>query len=135
MAILPQSRLIAFPLLLLALALCAGIVVEHYLNFQSQLALVSSIAFTSILAIVSIALISVRRLFAASLCIFAAFFLTGLILTTIDAKLAAPDRLARLFEAGVIAPGDPTELTGVIQGGPALAPQSFYLAVRAETVL
>src|SRR6266513_2734454 len=100
MAILPQSRLIAFPLLLLALALCAGIVVEHYLNFQSQFALVSSIAFTSILAIVS----------------------TGMILTTIDAKLAAPDRLARLFEAGVIAPGDPTELTGVIQGEPELAP-------------
>src|SRR5437763_7266008 len=125
MAILPQSRLIAFPLLLLALALCAGIVVEHYLNLQSQLSLISSIAFTSILAIVSIALISARRLFAASLCILAAFFLTGLILTTIDGKLA-PDRLARLFETGVIAPSEPTELTGVIQGEPEPAPQSFY---------
>src|SRR2546421_11823798 len=108
MAILPQSRLIAFPLLLLALALCAGIVVEHYLNLQSKLVLISSIAFTSVLAIVSIALISARRLFAASLCVLAAFFLTGLILTTIDAKLA-PDRLARLLEARIIAPGDPTE--------------------------
>ena len=77
MAALPQSRILTFPLLLLALAMCLGITFEYYLSFQSRSFFICAIALTTALIVFSIAMVPTKRLYAASLCILAAFFLAA----------------------------------------------------------
>src|SRR5437867_1501253 len=133
MATLAQSRFLTFPLLLLAFALACGILVEHYAKLQSPSLFMVAIAIAALLSVSSVALASRKRLIA-SLCIIAAFFSTGFILGVVEERPAAANRLARLYDQGAIAAGDAVEITGVIQGEPEPAAQSFYLTVGAETI-
>ena len=70
----------------------------------------------------------------ATLATMAAFVCAGFVLSLVDSRPIAPNRIARLQDEGVFAPGEPVELTGVVSGEPEPAPQSFYLTLRVETI-
>ncbi|MGQ0762401.1 MAG: ComEC/Rec2 family competence protein [Acidobacteriota bacterium] len=132
MSILPRPRFVSAPLLSLAVAVCGGIIVQHYAKLNSQ-------SFAIVLAIALAASIfcplSLKggKLFASTLSLLIAFFCTGTVLVrTMDRPLA--NRISTMYDQGDIAPGDPVELVGVVIGELEPAPDSFYLAMRVERV-
>ena len=131
---LPQARFASNPLIILAFALALGILAGHLLAHQWSPLLLISIAVGVVLVIVSVWFLANRKLLPATFSVVAAMFYAGLVLSLIDSRPIAPDRIARLQDEGIIAPGDPVELTGVVLGEPELAPQSFYLTFKAERI-
>ena len=127
---LPQARFASNPLIVLASALALGIFAGHSLAHQWSPLLLISIAVGLVLTIVSVWFLANRKLLPATLSIVAAFFCAGFVLSLIDSRPVAPNRIARLQDEGIIAPGEPVELTGVISGEPEPAPQSFYLTFK-----
>jgi len=75
-----------------------------------------------------------RKLFAASVCVVTAFVLTGLSLGITDANTRGRSRLSQLYEQGIIAAGEPVELTATIDGPPETAPDRIFLRVRAHNL-
>src|SRR5216683_6100891 len=131
---LPQARFASNPLTVLGFALALGILAGHSLAHLWSPLLPPSIAMGVVLVIVSVWFLANGKLLPATLSVVAALFCAGLVLSLIDSRPIAPDRVARLQDEGVIAPGDPVELTGVVSGEPEPAPQSFYLTLRAERI-
>ena len=129
---LPNARFASNPLILLAAALALGILAGHLLAHRWPSLLLGSIAVGLVFTIVSVWSLANRKLAPAMLSIVATFFCAGFVLALVDARPIAPNRIARLQDEGVIAPGDPVELTGVVFGEPEPAPQSFYLTLRVE---
>jgi competence protein ComEC len=130
----PQARLAFSPLLVLAAAISAGILVGHYFKLQSQsvlaLRIILGVGFT-LFCIVSL---SKARLVLASLFLIAAFFCAGFILTATDDRNAAANRISKMYDEGLFTYGDPVELTGVLIGQPEPAPDSFYLTLQVERI-
>ena len=93
-----------------------------------------SIAVGLVLTIVSVWLLSNRKLTTSILSVVAAFICAGFVLALIDSRPIASNRIARLQDEEIIAPGEPVELTGVVSGEPETAPQSFYLTLKAERI-
>jgi competence protein ComEC len=133
MADLPQSRFSPSPLLVLAAALSAGILLGHY-TLHSKSLLVLSLAGGGGVALLLIALWSKGCLRSASILTVVAFFSTGMILSMIEYGPIAPNRISRLYAEGLFTYGEPVEITGVIQGQPEPAPDSFYLTIRVERI-
>jgi competence protein ComEC len=117
------------PLALLAAALVVGILVAHFLSLPLVVLLVCT-AGASLLVIWTV---RINRMAAASTCLILATLLAGATLETIERR-PAPDGIKRLLDEGVIASGDPVELTGVLERPPETAPESFYLTLRVERV-
>ena len=115
------------PLALLAAALAAGILVAHFLSLPLVVLLGCS-AGSSLLVIWTV---HEGRTAAASVFVILATLIAGATLETIESR-AAPDGIRRLLDEGVIASGDPVELTGALQRPPETAPESFYLTLRVE---
>ncbi len=115
------------PLALLAAALAFGILVAHFLSLPLAMLLGSS-AGASLLVIWTV---HEGRMATASVFVILATLLAGATLETIERR-AAPDVIKRLLDEGVIASGDPVELTGVLERPPETAPESFYLTLRVE---
>jgi competence protein ComEC len=134
MADLPQARFASSPLLVLAVAIAAGILVGHYFAHQSKSILVLSIALGVGLTLFCIAVISKKKLTAASVFLIAAFFCVGLTLSLIEGRSIKPNRIAQMYDQGIITVSEPVELTGTIQGQPESAPDSFYLTLRTERI-
>jgi len=130
----PKASFASNPLIVLAAALALGILAGHSLAHQWSPLLLISIAVGIVLTIVSVWLLTIRKLKPAILSVTAAFVCAGFVLSLVEARPIAPNRIARLQDEGVIAPGDPVELAGVVSGEPETAPQSFYLTVRVETI-
>ncbi len=133
MADLPQSRFSPCPLLVLAAPLSAGILLGHY-TLQSKSLLVLSLAGGAGVALLLIALWSKGCLRSASIFTVVAFFSTGMILSMIEYGPIAPNRISRLYDEGLFTYGEPVEITGVVQGQPEPAPDSFYLTIRVERI-
>src|SRR5260370_38266628 len=131
---LPKTRFASDPLIVLAAALALGILAGHSLARQSLPLLPLSIAVGVALAIVCVWFLANRKLTRANLSLVAAFFCAGFVLSMIDSRPIAANRIARLQDEGIIAPDEPVELTGVVFGGPEPAPQSFYLTLKAERI-
>src|SRR5712692_1297160 len=131
---LPQIRFAPSPLIVLVGALALGILAGHLVAPQSMPAPATGIAVGAILALLFADLITKNRNAAAVAVMIAAFFSAGFVLSLIDSRPIAPNRIARLQDEGIIAPGDPVELTAVVSGEPEPAPQSFYLTLRAERI-
>ncbi|HEX6189092.1 MAG TPA: ComEC/Rec2 family competence protein [Pyrinomonadaceae bacterium] len=132
MSILPRPRFASAPLLSLAVAVCGGIIVQHYTKLNTRtFVIVPAIALVASI----ICLVSLKRgkLLVSTLFLLIAFFCTGLVLVrTIDRPQA--NRISTLYDQGAIAPGDPVEIVGVVVGEPEPAPGSFYLTMRVERV-
>ena len=131
---LPQGRFASCPLLVLAVALSAGIALAQYLRLQSKSILIFGLVIAVGATLFSIALVSKTRLTPVSLLLQAAFFCAGLVLFSIEGRDVQPNRIAQMCDSGLIASGEPVELTGVVQGQPERAPDSFYLTLRAERI-
>ncbi|HSP63642.1 MAG TPA: ComEC family competence protein, partial [Pyrinomonadaceae bacterium] len=131
---LPQARFAPNPLIVLAAALALGIFAGHSLSPQRSALLLISIAVSVVLAVVSFWCLANRKLGAAIASVTVAFVCAGFVLSLIDSHPLAANRIARLQDEGIIAPGDPVELTGVVSGEPEPAPQSFYLTLKAERI-
>ncbi len=50
----------------------------------------------------------------------------------LEKSSAAAGRVQRLYDEGVIKPGDPVEVTGIVERAPEPAPDGFYLTLRIE---
>lgn len=133
MSILPRRRFVSAPLLLLAAALSGGIVFQHYLDLNNR-----SFAITLTVALVAsilcVASLKGGKLFASAFFLLIAFFSTGIILVRSIDRPPAANRIATMYDHGVIAPGDPIEIVGVVAGEPEPAPQSFYLTIQVERI-
>ena len=131
---LPQARFASNPLIVLASALALGILAGHSLPQQWSRVLLISLAVGVVLTIVSVWYLSNRKLSMATVFVVTAFFCAGVVLSLVDSRPIAPNRIARLQDEGIIGPGDPVELTGTVFGEPESAPQSFYLTLRVERI-
>src|SRR5436853_2201995 len=134
MSELPRTRFAQSPLLVLAAAIAVGVFLGHYLAPKSQSVLIVSRAASIGFAMLSIWLVRRRRLAPASVILVGTFLLTGLNLSLIENRSVALNRISRTYEQGTITAGEPVELTGIIDGQPEPAPQSFYLKLRAERI-
>lgn len=134
MAAPSQVRFASSPLFVLAVAISAGILAEHYFALQSKSILIIGITLSIGLALLSIQLVSKTKLLLASIFLISAFFCTGILLSLIENRPLPPNRIARIYDEGIIASGEPVEVTGIVQGQPEAAPDSFYLTLRAENI-
>lgn len=85
-------------------------------------------------ALFLIALKTKRGLKPTTIFLFVAFSFTGAVLSLIENRPHLSNRLARLYDLGVIAPGDPVEITAAVVGEPEPAPESFYLKLKPENI-
>jgi competence protein ComEC len=129
-----QGRFASSPLLVLAVAISAGILAGHYLPVQSKSILIISITIGVAVTLLAIARISKKKIASASLFLVIAFVAAGFALSLIENRPIPPDRLARLYDEGTISSGEPVEITGIVQGQPEVAPDGFYLTLRAESI-
>src|SRR5713226_6717263 len=140
MVYLPEARFISSPLFILAVALSAGILAGHYVTLHATLVAILSGALGIGLGLTSFSLIvkkhssNEKHLTVASAFLISAFFCSGFTLSLISDRPPMFERVARMYDAGLIASGEPVELTGVVQGQPEAAPDSFYLTLRVESI-
>ncbi|HEX5701817.1 MAG TPA: ComEC/Rec2 family competence protein [Pyrinomonadaceae bacterium] len=133
MLILPRPRFVTAPLLSPAIALCGGIVVQHYAKLNSRsFAIVLPVAVAA--SIVCLLALKGGKLFASTLALLIAFFCTGMVLVRSTDLPPAANRISTMYDQGAIGPGDPVEIVGVVIGEPEPAPHSFYLTMRVERV-
>jgi competence protein ComEC len=126
-----QARFSSNPLFVLTAALSFGIFAGHQAALQQKSLLVLVITISAGFAMLTVSLLSRKP---ATIFLIVAFFGTGSLLSLIENRPIARDRIARMYEAGVVAPGDPVEVTAAVVGEPEPAPQSFYLTLQAEKI-
>jgi ComEC/Rec2-related protein len=127
-------RFASSPLLALAVAFAAAIVSAHYLKLESRYTLMVALVTGLALTLSSITLLARNRTTLASVALISAFFFAGLVLSFVDNRVAAADRVSRMYDEGSFKYGEPVELTGVVLGQPEPAPDSFYLNLQTESI-
>jgi competence protein ComEC len=132
----------AHPLAQLATAFALGILAAPYFG-DSLLNLISVAGLTTILAIVALVtseekpskkLNAKRGLSVASVFVILATFLLGATLAWIDKNQVPANQLRSLLDKGVVAVGEPVELTGVLERDPEIAPERLYLQLRLDSI-
>jgi competence protein ComEC len=118
------------PFLYLTTALVIGILVDRRLALWLGFTLPLTVAFITL----AIWFIIRRRNLAATLVLLASFAMVGAMLSRTERTSVDESRLKRLFDAQLITPDDPVELTGVLIMPPEPAPQARYLDVEAESL-
>ncbi|HET6891079.1 MAG TPA: ComEC/Rec2 family competence protein [Pyrinomonadaceae bacterium] len=122
------QRFFAHPLAQLAIAFGAGILAAP-LCLNRLGILITASALTTLVA--AAALLK-HKVLAATFSITVAFTLAGACLAIIEKQEVRPERLKSLIDQGLIAAGEPVELTGVLERPSELAPASLYLILRVE---
>ena len=118
------------PLAALALSFALGIIFGRFI-FSSLLVLLSCAGVCSIFAVYFFAS---GKQGTATFILGLAFLCLGTTLVLIEKKSVAADRVRRVYDEGVIASGDPVELTGVLECAPEPAPDGFYLTLKVEKI-
>ena len=119
-----------YPLAALAASFAAGILLPSFTYASLGLCLTLA-ALTSIFTIFS----TLKKYASASYFILAALVFAGASLAALEARdSSAESRLRVLYERGRIAPGEPVEVTGVVERAPEFAPDGLLFDVRAERV-
>jgi competence protein ComEC len=131
---LPKGSLTQSPLLVLAVMNAAAIALSHYFPFQSKSAFVIVVAAGTSLTFVAGAFLIKHKTILASAFLITAFFCTGLVLSFVERRPAATNRISQMYDAGLFRYGDPVELTGVLFGQPEPAPDRFYLTLKVERI-
>ncbi|MDT4953834.1 MAG: competence protein ComEC [Acidobacteriota bacterium] len=123
-----QPTFLPHPLAVLAAAFALGVLAARFILLPLSLVLACAAACS--LAVVY----SYVRAFAlpASVMLALAFFCAGATLMVLEKSSVARERVERLYDGGLIASGDPVEVTGVVMGAPEPAPDGFYLMLNAE---
>jgi competence protein ComEC len=127
----PQGRNFGeYPLAAIAAALAFGVLFSSFTDARLSLYLTPAA-----LAFVSATVSTLKRRASAPYFVLAAFVFAGAALASIEARDSQADsRLRTLYERGLIAPGEPAELTGVVERAPESAPDGLLFQVRAERI-
>lgn len=121
----------AYPLALLAAAFSLGILGALFFAVLPW-PVISLAAIFSLLAVVAF-LISRKQGLATILLILASASL-GASLSVIEKVTVPANQIKRLIDQGVIAVGDPIELTGVLEREPEMAPERLYFQLRVQAI-
>jgi competence protein ComEC len=111
-----------------------GILLAHYIASSYARAMTTFAALSIVCAAAATVLLMVRNAGFSTIFLIAAFVSAGASLAMILPGPASANRIARLFEEGVLTSGDPVEIIGVINGEPEPAPQSFYVTINTEQI-
>jgi competence protein ComEC len=127
-----------YPLAQLAVAFALGILGGSYFAVHLSL-LISSAALATLLAGIAILTSDGKRNASSrkkSATVFAvlAMFMVGATLESIEKNKIPANQLRSLLDKGVVAIGEPVELTGVLERDPELAPDRLYLQLRLERI-
>jgi competence protein ComEC len=125
---LPQPSFFPYPLALLAASFALGIFFAHFVAFPIAVCLVVCAA----CAAIGVDCQRRRRASSATLFVAFAFACAGAALALLETGAVDASRVQRLFDEGVIASGDPVEVTGVLKNQPEPSPDGFYLTMRVE---
>jgi competence protein ComEC len=121
----------AYPLAALAAAFAAGVLLARLADLPPA----PCLALAALASVAALITAFKKTDAAASLLVALAFACAGASLSPLETKGArGVSRLRSLYEHGRIAPGDPVEVTGVIERAPELAPDGLLLALRVEAV-
>lgn len=123
-----QESFVAYPLALLAVCFAAGIVVARLMGAP----LAACMTCGAILTALAVWRFARGERGYATLLVGAAFFWAGATMAVVEQRDVAADRVQRFYDEGVIASGDPVEVTGVLERQPEPAPDGFYLQLRVE---
>jgi competence protein ComEC len=123
-----QPTFLPYPLAVLAAAFALGVLAARFIPLPLNPVFACTAACS--LAVVY----SYVRAFAlsASLLLAPAFFCAGATLMVLEKSSVASARVEWLYDGGLIASGDPVEVTGAVMGAPEPAPDGFYLTLKAE---
>jgi competence protein ComEC len=127
---LSQPSFCAHPLALLAACFALGILIAHFV----VLPITVGFAIGVMCAAASVYLYARRKTAWATLLIAIAFMCAGATLCLLETSAVAENRVRRFYDDGVIASGDPVEVTGVLTSEPEPGPDGFYLTLRAEKI-
>ncbi len=121
----------AYPLALLAAAFSLGILIA--LSFPVAAGpVISAALFFSLLAVVT--LFIRRKRAVATILITLSIGLLGASLAAIEKAAAPANQIKRFIDQGVIAVGDPVELTGMLERDPEMAPERAYFQLRVQAI-
>lgn len=126
----PARHFSAQPLAELAIAFVLGILGSSYTALPIALLVLSGVFAT----LVAIAALRADRTRLATIFAIVAMLLVGASLASIEKNEVPANQLRRLINEGVIAVGEPVELTGVLQRDPEIAPQGLYLEFRVKSI-
>ena len=118
-----------FPLAQLGAAFCGGILLSNTelpLRFLAGCALFSTVGCALLLLL--------RRATPATFLLFLAFVFAGSTLAVLESRPAGKDRVKRLLDERVIKPGDPVEVTGVLQQNPEISWHALYFTIKVERI-
>src|SRR5689334_16828363 len=129
MSTLPHRRnFCERPLAWLAAAFAAGVLLASLTSANLKLCLALA-ALASAASLVS----ALRRHASAPYFVIVAFTFAGATLASLDVRDSQADaRVHTLYERGLIRPGEPVELTGVMERAPEYAPDGFLFDLNAE---
>jgi competence protein ComEC len=121
----------AYPLAVIAASFAAGVLFAR-LASAPPAACVTLAAFASVSALVAF---FKKRDARASRLVVLAFACAGAALSSVESRAARGEtRLRTLYERGAIEPGEPVELTGVLERAPEFAPDGLLLSLRVESL-
>jgi competence protein ComEC len=124
----PNPSFVAHPLAWLAACFACGIAVSRLNHLPPGTAL-----FTGVIAFaLGVLFFLLRKERWASVTLMCGFVSAGCALAAVGRQTIEPDRVKNFFEEGLIASGDPVEITGVVERAPEPAPEGFYLTLRVE---
>ena len=116
-----------FPLAQLGAAFSSGILLSNT-ELPFHVVLVCALLGTIGCAL----LVLLQRITTASVLLFLAFGFCGCTLATLERRPAQQNRLKRLLDERVIAPGAPVEVTGVLQQNPEVSWHALYFTIKVE---
>ena len=129
-----QAGFTSCPLFVLAASISLGILAGKFLAPQPQSSLISIFVASVVVALLSIRFFQKQKVQVAAVFVLVAFFFAGALLSQIESLPIAPNRIASMYDAGVIPAAAPVELTAAVLGEPEPAPESFYLTLAAESI-
>src|SRR2546423_14211457 len=119
----------SYPLVALASAFAAGVLLARL----APLPLAPSVAFAAFVTASAVVAALKKRHACAARLVILTFACAGAVLASVEARENRDEsRLRSFYERGNIAPGEPVELTGVLERAPEIAPDGLVLALRVE---
>lgn len=119
-----------YPLAIAAVCLACGILVAKVFALVLIVCLI-----VGLLALIGAIICFRRRAFCfAALFIFGSVACAGATLAVLERESIGENRVRRFYDEGVIASGDPVELTGVIERTPEPTPEGFFFTLRVENL-
>lgn len=123
-----RQSFVAHPLALLAACNACGILAARLI----ALPLVPILFSGAIISVLALFFFLRRRESFASALLALAFFCAGWTMAVIEQRRLEPHGLQHFYDEGLVASGDPLELTGALALAPEPAPGGFYLTLRVE---